>query len=100
MTDEDAAGLAALQTLEPSSDPAIAAALNDSMEDAACLAAMDDPASSAFTLSDSDQDAACLEALEAAEAEQLPLEFELIPHVERRIRKFGRHRRVYMTRLV
>ena len=69
-SDEDAAGLAALKTLEPSSDPAVAAALNDSDEDAACLAAMNDPASSAFTLSDSDEDAACLEALEAAEAEQ------------------------------
>ena len=52
------------------------------------------------SFSDSDEDAACLEALEAAEAEQMPLEFELIPHVDRRVRKFGLHRRVYTTRLV
>ncbi|CAH3183120.1 unnamed protein product, partial [Porites lobata] len=39
-------------------------------------------------------------ALQAAEVDQLPLEFELIPHVDRRVRKFGLHRRVFTTRLV
>ena len=97
---EDTACLAALQSLEPSSDPTIAA-LNDSDEDAACLEALqalEDPVQAA--LNDSDEDAACLEALQAAEADQLPLEFELIPHVDRRVRKLGLHRRVYTTRLV
>ena len=64
---------------DQSSDPAIAQALNDPEEDAACVA-----------------------ALEAAEQEQLshPLEFELKPHVDRRVRKFGLHRRVFTTHLV
>ena len=62
---------------DQSSDPAIAQALNDPEEDAACVA-----------------------AFEAAEQEQLPLEFELIPHVDRRVRKFGLHRRVFTTHLV
>ena len=62
-----------------SSHPAIAQALNDPEEDAACVA-----------------------ALEAAEQEQLshPLEFELKPHVDRRVRKFGLHRRMFTTHLV
>ena len=51
-------------------------------------------------LNDSAEEAACLEALQAAEADQLPLEFELVPHVDRRVRKFGLHRRVFTTRLV
>ncbi|CAH3199085.1 unnamed protein product, partial [Porites evermanni] len=51
-------------------------------------------------LNDSAEEAACLEALQAAEADPLPLEFELIPHVDRRVRKFGLHRRVFTTRLV
>lgn len=64
---------------DQSSDPAIAQALNDPEEDAACVA-----------------------ALEATEQEQLsgPLEFELLPHVDRRVRKFGLHRRAFTTRLV
>ena len=64
---------------DQSSDPAIAQALNDPEEDAVCVA-----------------------ALEAAELEQLSdsLEFELIPHVDRRVTKFGLHRRVFTTRLV
>ena len=37
---EDAACLAALQSFESSSDPTVAAALNDPVEDAACLAAL------------------------------------------------------------
>ena len=86
-------------------DPTIVAALNDSAEDAACLAALQtlEPSSDptvAAALNDSDEEAACLEALQAAEAAQLPLEFELIPHVDRRVRKFGLHCRVYTTRLV
>ena len=83
------------------SDPTIAAALNDSDEDAACLEvleAFEDPVQTA--LNDSAEEAACLEALQTAEADQLPLEFELIPHVDRRVRKFGLHRRVFTTRLV
>ena len=64
---------------DQSSHPAIAQALNDPEEDAACVA-----------------------ALEAAEQEQLshPLEFELKPHVDRRVRKFGLLRRVFTTHLV
>ena len=83
------------------SDPTIAAALNDSDEDAACLEvleALEDPVQAA--LNDSAEEAACLEALQTAEADQVPLEFELIPHVDRRVRKFGLHRRVFTTRLV
>lgn len=83
------------------SDPTIAAALNDSDEDAACLEvleAFEDPVQTA--VNDSAEEAACLEALQTAEADQLPLEFELIPHVDRRVRKFGLHRRVFTTRLV
>ena len=83
------------------SDPTIAAALNDSDEDAACLEvleALEDPVQAA--LNDSAEEAACLEALQAAEADPLPLEFELIPHVDRRVRKFGLLRRVFTTRLV
>ena len=83
------------------SDPTIAAALNDSDEDAACLEvleALEDPVQAA--LNDSAEEAACLEALQTAEADSLPLEFELIPHVDRRVRKFGLHRRVFTTRLV
>ena len=109
---EDAACLAALQTFESldpcltavddiPSDPTIATALNDSDEDAACLEvlqALEDPVQAA--LNDSAEEAACLEALQTAEADQLPLEFELIPHVDRRVRKFGLHRRVFTTRLV
>ncbi|CAH3174094.1 unnamed protein product, partial [Porites lobata] len=51
---------------------------------------------------DPEEDAACVAALEAAEQEQLshPLEFELKPHVDRRVRKFGLHRRVFTTHLV
>lgn len=100
-SDEDAACLAALQASEPPSDPTVAAALNDSDEDAACLEvlqALEDPVQAA--LNDSDEEAACLEALQAAEAEQVPLEFEHISHVDRRVRKFGLHRRVFTTRLV
>ena len=83
------------------SDPTITAALNDSDEDAACLEvleALKDPVQAA--LNDSAEEAACLEALQAAEADSLPLEFELIPHVDRRVRKFGLHRRVFTTRFV
>ena len=83
------------------SDPTIATALNDTDEDAACLEvleALEDPVQAA--LNDSAEEAACLEALQAAEADSLPLEFELIPHVDRRVRKFGLHRRVFTTRLV
>ena len=83
------------------SDPTIAAALNDSDEDAACLEvleALEDPVQAA--LNDSAEEAACLEALQAVEADPLPLEFELVPHVDRRVRKFGLHRRVFTTRLV
>lgn len=83
------------------SDPTIAAALNDTDEDAACLEvleALEDPVQAA--LNDSAEEAACLEALQTAEADSLPLEFELIPHVDRRVRKFGLHRRVFTTRLV
>ena len=82
-------------------DPTIAAALNDSDEDAACLEvleALEDPVEAA--LNNSAEEAACLEALQSAEADQLPLEFELVPHVDRRVRKFGLHRRVFTTRLV
>ncbi|XP_073254414.1 uncharacterized protein [Porites lutea] len=55
-----------------------------------------------MTLNDLEEDAACVAALDAAEQEQLayPLEFQLVPHVDRRVRKFGLHRRVFTTRLV
>ena len=100
-SDEDAACLAALQASEPSSDPTVAAALNDSDEDAACLEVLQALEDPVqAALNDSDEEAACLEALQAAEAEQVPLEFEHIPHVDRRVRKFGLHRRVFTTRLV
>ena len=100
-SEEDAACLAALQASEPSSDPTVAAALNDSDEDAACLEVLQALEDPVqAALNDSDEEAACLEALQAAEAEQVPLEFELIPHVDRRVRKFGLHRRVFTTRLV
>ena len=66
--------LESFRVAEKQSDPLIAAALNDPAEDSACIA-----------------------ALEEAEAEQLPLEFQL---VDRRVRKFGLHRRVFTTRFV
>lgn len=95
-------------------DDAVAAALNDSDEDAACLEALHTAEAAALldptsilpaSFYNADEDATCLEALEAAEAaeleaEPLPLEFELIPHVDLRVRKFGLHRRVFTTRLV
>ena len=81
-------------------------ALDDFEEDAACMAALmeheytlNDPIIE-NALNDPQEDAACVAAVEAAEQAQLPLEFELIPHVDRRVRKFGLHRRVYTTRLV
>lgn len=96
-TTEDAACLeAALQTLEePSSDPTIASALDDPEEEAACLEALEgvepafDPVEAA--LDDPEEEEACVAALEAAEQEQLPLEFEVIPHVDRRVRKLNFH---------
>ena len=81
-------------------------ALDDFEEDAACMAALmeheytlNDPIIE-NALNDPQEDAACVAAVEAAEQAQLPLAFELIPHVDRRVRKFGLHRRVYTTRLV
>lgn len=81
-------------------------ALDDLEEDAACVAALmeheytlNDPIIE-IALNDPQEDAACVAAVEAAEQAQLPLEFELIPLVDRRVRKFGLHRRVYTTRLV
>ena len=81
-------------------------ALDDFEEDAACVAALmeheytlNDPIIE-NALNDPQEDAACVAAVEAAEQAQLPLEFELIPHVDRRVRKFGLHRRVFTTRLV
>lgn len=108
-SDEDVACLEALHTAQ-ALDPAfiLPASFYDSDEDATCLEALhtaDRTSILSTSFYDSDGDAACLEALEAAEAteleaEPLPLEFELIPHVDRRVRKFGLHRRVYATRLV
>ena len=83
---------------------------NDPDGDADCLAAlqqveqaavMNDPYSTYFS-DGPEGDADCVAALDAAEQEQLayPLEFQLVPHVDRRVRKFGLHRRVFTTRLV
>ena len=62
---------------------------------------MNDPYSTYFS-DGPEGDADCVAALDAAEQEQLayPLEFQLVPHVDRRVRKFGLHRRVFTTRLV
>ena len=53
-------------------------------------------------MNDSDEHAACLAALLADENAQLnqPLNFEMIPHIDRRVRKFVLHRRVSTTRLM
>ena len=111
--DGDADCLAALQQVEQ------AAAMNEPHSmyfsdgpdgDADCLAAlqqveqaavMNDPYSTYFS-DGPEGDADCVAALDAAEQEQLayPLEFQLVPHVDRRVRKFGLHRRVFTTRLV
>ena len=111
--DSDADCLAALQQVEQ------AAAMNEPHSmyfsdgadgDADCLAAlqqveqaavMNDTYSTYFS-DGPEGDADCVAALDAAEQEQLayPLEFQLVPHVDRRVRKFGLHRRVFTTRLV
>ena len=64
-------------------------------------AAMNKPHSMYFS-DGPEGDVDCVAALDAAEKEQLayPLEFQLVPHVDRRVRKFGLHRRVFTTRLV
>ena len=81
----------------PDSDADCLAALQQGEQ----TAAMNDPHSMYFS-DDPEADAACVAALDAAEQEQLayPLEFELIPHIDRRVRKFALHRRVFTTRLV
>ena len=65
------------QTLEPFSDATVAAALNDPVEDAACLAALQSFESSsdptvAAALSDPMEDAACLAALHSLESSSDP----------------------------